>query len=89
MEHGYDNAAAHEIEVRLEMDRRTLAIRIVDDGRELDPGSYMFQPGSDTIQEENVLAGLGLHLVRSLVDDIDYRRENGRNRLSLSKKIGR
>ena len=88
VEHGYDNAAAHEIEVRLEMDRRTLAIRIVDDGRELDPGSYMFHPGPDTIEEENVLAGLGLYLVWSLVDDMDYRRENGRNRLSLSKKIG-
>lgn len=90
VEHGYDNAEAHWIEVSLDMNERdrSLAIRIVDDGRELDPGSYMFQPGPDTIQEENVLSGLGLYLVRTYVDELDYRRENGRNYLHLSKKVG-
>ena len=90
VEHGYDDAGAHRIEVRLEMDHkdRTLAIRIVDDGRELEFGSFMFQPGPDTIEEETVLDGLGLHLVRSYVDDLRYRHEDGRNHLSLTKRIG-
>ena len=48
----------------------------------------MFQPGRDTIGEENVLDGLGLHLVRSYVDKLDHRREDGWNHLELSKKIG-
>ena len=90
VEHGYDDAGAHRIEVQLEMkegDGR-LEIGIVDDGRELVPGSLMFQPGPDTIEEESVVDGLGLHLVRTYVDDMRYRRENGRNRLSLSKSIG-
>ena len=65
MEHGYDDSAAHRIEVCLEMDEehRSLAIRTVDDGCGVDLGSYMFQPSRDTLQEENVLEGLGLHLV--------------------------
>ena len=88
--HGYDDAGAHRIEIRLEMndEQRSLAIGIVDDGRELEPESIVFQPGPDTIQEETVVEGLGLHLVRTYVDDLQYRRENSRNYLSLSKRIG-
>ena len=90
MEHGYDDAGAHRIEVQLEMsdENRSLAVRTVDDGRELAPGSFMFQPGPDTIQEESVVDGLGLHLVRTYVDELKYRHEDGRNYLSLSKRIG-
>ena len=90
VEYGYDDAGAHRIEIRLDMKEgdRQLEIGIVDDGRELAPGSLMFQPGPDTIEEESVVAGLGLHLVRTYVDDMRYRRENGRNHLSLSKRIG-
>ena len=91
VEHGYDDAGTHRIEVHLEMNDggRSLAIRIVDDGRELEPGSFMFQPGADTIMEESVVDGLGLHLVRTYVDDLRYRHEDGRNHLSLTKRIGR
>ena len=48
----------------------------------------MFQPGPDTILEETVVDSLGLHLVRTYVDELRYRRENGRNHLSLRKRIG-
>ena len=90
VEHGYDDADTHRIEVHLEMndENRNLTIRTVDDGRELEPGSFMFQPSPDTIQEETVVDGLGLHLVRTYVDDLQYRREYGRSYLSLSKRIG-
>ena len=89
VEHGYDDAGTHRIEIRLDMNdkNRNLAIRTVDDGRELEPGSFMFQPGPDTIQEESVVDGLGLHLVRTYVDELKYRHEDGRNYLSLTKRI--
>ena len=91
IEHGHDDDGAHEIEVHLEMndENRRLEIRTVDGGRELEPGALMFQPSPDTIGEESVVDGLGLHLVRTYVDDLRYRRGNGRNHLSLSKTIGR
>ena len=90
VEHGYDDPGGRSIEVLLEIDDqgRSLAIRTVDDGRELDPKSFMFQPGPDTIMEETVVEGVGLHLARTYADDLRYRHENGRNYLSLSKRIG-
>lgn len=90
VEHGYNDSATHRIEVQLEMneENRRLAIEVVDDGQELEPVSSLFQPSPDTIQEESVIDGLGLHLVRTYVDDIRYQRENGRNHLRLSKSVG-
>lgn len=89
VEHGYDDSATHRIEVSLELDDDgTLSVHVADDGRALDPRSFNFQPGADTILEETVVDGLGLNLVRTYVDDLGYRREGDCNHLNLSKKIG-
>ena len=90
VERGHDDVGTHGIEVHLEMgdEERSLAIRFVNRGREVSPDSFMLQPGPDTIEEETIVEGLGLHLVRTYVDDLRYRHEDGRNYLSLSKRIG-
>jgi serine/threonine-protein kinase RsbW len=37
---------------------------------------------------ERAVGGLGIHLVRTLMDDVRYRRQNGRNHVRLRKKLG-
>jgi len=32
------------------------------------------------------VGGLGVHIVKQLMDEMEYRRENGKNRLTLVKK---
>ena len=90
VERSHDDVGTHGIEVHLEMgdEERSLAIRFVNRGGELSPDSFMLQPGPDTIEEETIVEGLGLHLVRTYVDDLRYRHEDGWNYLSLSKRIG-
>ena len=37
--------------------------------------------------EERDIGGLGIHFVRSLMDDVHYRRQHGRNHVRLTKKL--
>ncbi|MYG09921.1 MAG: DUF924 family protein [Rhodobacteraceae bacterium] len=71
----------------MDEDGRHLSINTVDHGSELEFNALIFQPSPDTIEEENVVENVGLHLVRTYVDKIQYRRENEVNYLNMQKRI--
>jgi serine/threonine-protein kinase RsbW len=33
------------------------------------------------------IGGLGIHLIKKMVDDVNYKRSNGKNKVMLRKKI--
>lgn len=82
IKYGYDDKLKHEILVRMAVNKDTLALTIEDDGHEFDPTAA---PDPDTTQplSERKIGGLGIHLVRSMVQSMTYRRENGRNFLDI------
>ena len=41
----------------------------------------------DQSMEERRIGGIGVHLVRTLMDEVDYLRVGDRNRLTLRKRI--
>ena len=84
--YAYEDAASHEIRVRLGVENQWLQIEVEDDGRAYDPLS---QPPVDTSVplDEKPIGGLGIHLIRSVMDEVDYRREAGRNILRMRKKV--
>ena len=63
-----------------------LRISFVDDGPPFDPLAFG-APDLDAAGEERPIGGLGIHIVRSLVDQARYRREGGRNHLHLIRHI--
>lgn len=85
--HGYDagDAREHQIAIALELDADRIRIEVVDDGRPFDPRQA---PAPDTTAplEERPVGGLGLHLVRRLVDGLEHERRDGRNHLVLWKR---
>src|SRR5262249_12331282 len=88
--HGYEDAGDtnhHDIHVHLELDDRdVLTIRVTDDAREYDPRTAP-APRFDLPIEERRKGGLGVHIVKAIVDTIDYRRVDGHNVLTLTKKL--
>jgi serine/threonine-protein kinase RsbW len=86
--HGYDDTAEHQIRVTLAFDGSELGIRVEDDGRAFDPLQAP-PPDLDLPLEERPVGGLGIHIVRSVMDAVEYQRDGDRNVLIMKKAIGR
>jgi serine/threonine-protein kinase RsbW len=84
--YAYDDAGEHEITVRLSLTTGALTAELIDDGREFDP-LLVAAADSAAPLAERPIGGLGIHLVRHLMDDIRYRREGAKNHLVLAKRI--
>jgi anti-sigma regulatory factor (Ser/Thr protein kinase) len=55
----------------------------VDSGRPFDPLSDAPEPDLNAVVEERRIGGLGVHLVKTLMDQMHYKRENEQNRLTI------
>ena len=64
------------------MRHRALLLVLEDDGHEFDPLKAP-EPDLDLPVEERVPGGLGIHLIHKLVEQMEYRRCGGRNRLTV------
>jgi serine/threonine-protein kinase RsbW len=84
--YGYDDPTNEEITVRLESAPGELCAVITDCGREFDPRTVP-PPNLDAPLEKRALGGLGIHLVRSLMDRLEYVRSEGKNILTVKKRI--
>jgi serine/threonine-protein kinase RsbW len=84
--YGYDSSEGQQILVRVETDGSRLVAKVEDGGREFDPLAHPM-PDLNAPLEERQLGGLGVHLVRSLMDQVEYRREGTKNVLTISKRI--
>lgn len=87
--HGFEDAegAKHaEFEVRLAAEAETIHAEVEDTGRAFNP---LDAPPPDLTAplDQRSLGGLGIHLVRSLMDGVKYRREKAKNVLTMHKRI--
>ena len=84
----YAYPIGHEgtIEVRIMSDGKTLKTVIIDSGVAFDPTAKEKVDTSLSVKDRQI-GGLGILLVRELMDSINYERENGQNILTLIKKL--
>lgn len=84
--YGYDDDARHLIAVAVRMEEDALVVEISDDGAPFDPSDAP-EPDTEASLEDRPIGGLGVFLVRQMMDDVAYRREAGRNVVTLTKRI--
>jgi anti-sigma regulatory factor (Ser/Thr protein kinase) len=84
--HGFDDDAEHQILVTLDVADDVVTATVVDDGAAFDPREAPL-PDLDAPLDQRQAGGLGMHLVRATMDAVDYRREDGRNVLTVRTSV--
>ena len=86
--HGYDVGVRGEIAVRLRRRPDSVLVEVEDDGRPFDP--LQAPPPDLTLPlEQRPVGGLGIHLIRNLMDEVSYARVGGKNVLKMAKHLAR
>jgi anti-sigma regulatory factor (Ser/Thr protein kinase) len=84
--HGSPVGPVPRVEVSLALRDGCLTLMIEDDGPSFDPLSLP-APDVTVSLEERRVGGLGVYLVRQMMDTVGYQRLGGRNQLSMSKRV--
>ena len=86
VKYGYDDEGDSDIRITLTSDSDALTMEIVDDGKPFDPFAEAPPPDLDSPIPDRPIGGLGVYLVQKLMDESQYRRENGKNKVTLIKR---
>ena len=86
IDYGYDNDNEHRIDLLLGLQGDTLTVEIADDGRAFDP-LQAAEPDMGASLQDRARGGLGIYLVRKMMDSVAYRRQDGRNIVTLTKRV--
>ena len=74
------------VEVSLNLGNDAVTMTVEDDGPQFDPLSLPPPDVTATLADRKV-GGLGVFLVRNIMDTVTYARTAGRNRLRISKRL--
>ena len=80
------SGATGDIEISLASDSERVTVEITDDGRPFNPLIDQESPDVSAPLGDRPIGGLGIHLVRSMMDEMRYSREDGKNKLAISKR---
>jgi len=86
MKYAYQKGTTGEVWVNATVTDGLLTISITDCGAPFDPGDKK-DPDINLPAEERPIGGLGIFLVRQLMDTVTYQRADGKNILTLTKII--
>jgi serine/threonine-protein kinase RsbW len=85
IDHGHDGGNG-QIDVELAIEGGAVRATVTDGGREYNP---LLRPDPDVTAplEDRRVGGLGVLLVKQLMDEVTYARDNGRNVLTVRKRL--
>src|ERR1041384_6172405 len=85
--YGYDDEREHAILVRATLQSSQLRVEIEDDARPFNPLTHPAPDLSLPIEQRSV-GGIGVHMIRQSTDALEYQRRDGKNILTMRKKVG-
>ena len=85
--YGYPQSVAHAVWISMRLAQDLLHVRIEDRAEPFNPLTAE-EPDLDAPIEDRRIGGLGIHFVRTVMDQVSYELIDGRNVLTLVKKTG-
>ena len=85
--YGFKDGKEHIVRVTLTPENDELCLCIEDDGKPFNPIEFETPDVSCSVEECRI-GGLGIHIMKKLMDEVCYERCNKKNMLTLKKKIG-
>ncbi len=87
IEHAYGHDTSKDVMVRAVFDSETLRISVIDEGRGFDP-EKVNQETVEQLVHERKSGGLGIRLIKTLMDEVSYEIVPGqKNELHMTKRI--
>lgn len=83
--YAYEPGTTHEIRLDLTTHADRFEVTLTDSGKPFDPTASP-DPDTSLSAEDRPIGGLGIFLMRKLMDDVRYERKQAHNILTLSKK---
>jgi len=87
IEHAYGSDTTREVTVRALVEEGEIHFDIIDTGKHFDPSLVQSQSVEELVKQRRS-GGLGLRLIRSIMDDVQYRIVAGEtNELRMTKRL--
>lgn len=84
--YGFEGREGGEVSIEVELHPDRLSVTLTDDGKPFNP---LGLPAPDTTLsvEQRPIGGLGIHLVRQMMDEVSYHRRTDHNVVTLAKLL--
>ena len=86
IEYGWPDGGDHEVMLTITIGDGAVMAEIGDDGVAFDPLKVP-PPDLESDLESRPVGGLGVHFVKTLMDEVAYRRDGGKNVLTMRKRF--
>lgn len=86
IKHAYDNSPNEEISIKIKISNNKFSVFIVDTGKHFDPNQVP-EPNIEQSQKMKKGGGLGMFLMKKLMDEVKYHSNGNGNQLVLIKYL--
>jgi anti-sigma regulatory factor (Ser/Thr protein kinase) len=84
--YGFPDGGQHTIKASVTLEEERLVAEIIDGGIAFNPLDQE-TPDTNLAIEERKIGGLGVHFVRTFMDEVEYRRDGEHNRITMAKSL--
>lgn len=83
--YAFDDTLVHLIGLEFRLENDTLSMILIDGGKPFDP-TQKEDPDTSLSVEDRPIGGLGIFLIKKMMNEVRYERINGKNQLIMIKK---